>query len=271
MKEKRYHPFTSKYIIMLLAIIGFAAVFWGIFLAADYAHFIKTAVSTEAVITDTYIHHLKGSRRICDAYLEYTVDGKNYKFVIYNYASGSSYNMREKNFLGRRVKLLYNPANPAQSRTDEEPYGRSALIVMAGIASWILCAYFNRRNRYYQKLFASGAVLDAVVTDIEHKTVVYRGRTRARGIFGAGRKFANYTDEEHYSIIVCQWNNPVTGEVYVFRSVRVKEFVEPYVGQTIRVYADPSNYEKYFVDVDSLLAQPFLNGKSKPFTFTKQP
>lgn len=272
MRERRYRPYTSKYVLMFLAAASFFTVLLGLIMTVDQANFNKKAAVTEAVITDAYVRRT-GSRRsggrryVCNAYLEYAVDGKEYSCIVKNFDRSYGYTSKS-DYFGRTVTLLYDPDDPSDAR----PAGRKGAgvpLMIAGAVMAGMFTFFNRKNGYYEKLIKSGAVLDAVVVDIEHKTVVHYYRSRSRGFFGA-RGGANYTDEDNYRVIVCEWENPLTGQKYVFRSQRIKEFVEPYVGQTVRVYADPQNYEKYFVDVDDLLAKPFMNGKSKAFTYEKR-
>ncbi len=269
MREKRYQPYTHKYVLLFLAAASFVTLLLGIYKIADSAAFKKKAVETEAVITDAYIHSSSdgdaGTSYTCTAYLEYSVNGTVYNCTVRNYDRSRRY-MTESDYIGNRVPMLYDPDDPSDAR----PANRREVgvpLLIAGIATAAMCAFFYHQNNYYEKMIKNGAVLDAVVVDVEHKTVVHRYRS-GRGLSSIG---SSYTDEDYYSILVCEWENPVTKQKYIFRSQRIKEFVEPYVGQTVRVYADPRNYEKYFVDVDSLLSQPFLNGKKKPYTYKNQP
>lgn len=267
---KRYQPYTHKYVLLFLAAASFVTLLLGIYNIADSAAFKNKAVETEAVITDAYVQRRSGSRSsrrryICTAYLEYSVGGTAYSCTVRNYDRSYTY-VSESNYIGRIVPVLYDPDDPSDAR----PANRREVgvpLLIAGIATAAMFAFFYYQNNYYDKMIKNGAVLDAVVVDVEHKTVVHRYRS-GRGLSHIG---SSYTDEDYYSILVCEWENPVTKQKYIFRSQQIKEFVEPYVGQTVRVYADPRNYAKYFVDVDSLLSQPFLNGKKKPYTYKNQP
>ncbi len=268
MRERRYRPYTSKYVLLFLAAASFFTVLLGLLMVVDQANFNKKAAATEAVITDAYVRRKggrsSGRRYVCNAYLEYTVNGVTYNCTIRNFDRSYGY-ISKSDYFGRIVTLMYDPDDPSDARYADKR-GVGVPLMIAGAAMAGMFAFFYRKNGYYEKLIKNGAVLDAVVVDIEHKTVVHYYRSRSRGAFGT-RGGTNYTDEDNYRIIVCEWENPLTGQKYVFRSRRIKEFVEPYVGQTVRVYADPQNYEKYFVDVDDLLAKPFTNGKSKAFSY----
>jgi len=259
MRERRYMPRTSKYVILFLAAASLATLLLGIYMTVENAAFKKKALETEAVITDAFVRRRSGSgkhsgkRHVCDAYMEYVIDGVTYNCTVDNYDRSYGY-ISESDYIGRTVILLYDPDDPTNARPADSR-GVGVPLIAVGIITAGVCVFFYMQGNYYERLIKSGAVLDAVVVDVEHKTVVQYSRYEA------------FRDEEHYRILVCEWENPITKQKYIFRSKRIKEFVEPYVGQTVRVYADPKNYERYFVDVDDLLDKPFMNGKSKPFTY----
>jgi hypothetical protein len=53
--------------------------------------------------------------------------------------------------------------------------------------------------------------------------------------------------------IVCQWLNPVTNTVYVFRSYNLWFDPAEYISRkTLDVLVDPSNYKRYLVDTSFL-------------------
>ncbi len=269
MRERRYLPYTKNSFLVTLAVIAFVTLLIAICLTVDYANFKRKAEAVDAVVTDAYVfRHTRrsnGRRRTrysCTLYLEYTVNGETYKYTISDY-DRSSVHLSEDDYIGMTVPILYNTDDPSDAR--EAKPRTTAPFVITGIGAGLLWLILSYRNKYYERMIKNGAVLDAVVVDVEHKTTVHYSRYRSRMLPGVD----SFRDEEHFSIIVCEWENPVTKQKYVFRSQKVSEFVEPYVGQTVRVYADPQNYEKYFVDVDYLLDQPFMNGKSKPFTYQK--
>ncbi len=270
MRERRYLPYTKNSVLVTLAVVSFVTLLIAICLAVDYANFKRKSETVNAVVTDAYVSHRtrrsRGRRRSsgysCTVYLEYTVDGETYKYTIHDYDRSSIY-ISEDDYIGMTVPILYNTDDPSDAR--EAKQRTTAPFVITGIGAGVLCLILSYRNKYYERMIKNGAVLDAVVVDVEHKTEVRYSRYRSRMFSGVD----GFRDEEHFSVIVCEWENPITKQKYVFRSQKVSEFVEPYVGQTIRVYADPQNYEKYYVDVDYLLAQPFMNGKNKHFTYPK--
>lgn len=269
MRERRYLPYTKNSVLVTLAVVAFVTLLIAVCFAADYANFKRKAETAEAVVTDASVYRSsrrsgrrRSSRYICTVYLEYTVDGETYNCTISDFDRSSIY-ISENDYIGMIVPILYNTDDPSDAR--EAKPRATAPFVITGIAAGLLCLVLKYRNNYYERMIKNGAVLDAVVVDVEHKTTVHYSRYRSHRLPGVD----SFRDEEHFSIIVCEWENPVTKQKYVFRSQKVSEFVEPYVGQTVRVYADPQNYEKYFVDVDFLLDRPFMNGKSKPFTYQK--
>ncbi len=214
-------PHTSKYFILALVPVSLVLIFWGIFLSADYNIFMKDAVNAVGVITDVYIS-TSDDKDVCNAYVEYVVDGVSYEYYIHRYDRG--YLLHKNDYIGNMVELLYSSKNPAKARLAEAPYAKSIYMLLAGIAAAVLCYVLYRKNKNFDRIIQNGITLDAIITKIE------------------------------------------TVNEYEFKSIQIKEFVEPYVGRTIKVYVDPDNYSKYFVNVNSILAQPF-NEKTKPFSY----
>ncbi len=256
MREKRYSPFVNKYLLMILAAVSVITLLVGICKTIDHISFNRTALETKAVITDAYVGYSSGdgAEKYCDAYMEYTVDGVTYNCFVENFDTTYDMSVSKRDYIGMKTTLLYDPKYPSDVRLITGNPGITLIAVGLIMAAGCVFLYF--RNGYYERMIKNGAVLDAEIVDVECKI------TEEYDEFGCEKNYC--------SILVCEWVNPLTGQKYVFRSQRIKEFVEPYVGQTVRVYADPQNYEKYFVDVDDLLAKPFMNGKSKAFTYEKR-
>lgn len=257
MSEKKYLPHTSKYFILALVPVSLVLIFWGIFLSADYNIFMKDAVNAVGVITDVYIS-TSDDKDVCNAYVEYVVDGVSYEYYIHRYDRG--YLLHKNDYIGNMVELLYSSKNPAKARLAEAPYAKSIYMLLAGIAAAVLCYVLYRKNKNFDRIIQNGITLDAIITKIE---TVNEYELGIQGFLGT-RRFDDEPDP--IFVIVCEWENPVTGQKYEFKSIQIKEFVEPYVGRTIKVYVDPDNYSKYFVDINSILAQPF-NEKTKPFSY----
>ena len=57
--------------------------------------------------------------------------------------------------------------------------------------------------------------------------------------------------------ILCEWCNPVSGQVHKFSSLAKDNALPNYIGKSVKVYVDPNDYSKYYVDVDSVINQPF--------------
>ncbi len=134
----------QKYVTLALIPISVILILWGIFLSVSYSSFVKTAVEIDGVISDVNIIHGK-SHDYLDAYITYTVDGIEYEYYYESYET--EHNIHRKDYEGLRVKLLYDPENPAKVRLpDRPPYAYSVVMVIAGIASAVL--YFVLKKRY---------------------------------------------------------------------------------------------------------------------------
>ncbi len=253
MREKRFSPFVNKYLILILAAVSILTFLFGIFRTIDHISFTETALETEAVITDAYVGYESGdnSGKYCDAYMEYIVDGVTYNCLVENFDTTADLSVSKRDYIGLKTTLLYDPEYPSDVRFKTNNPG--IILIAVGLLAAGACVYLYRRNGYYERLIKNGAVLDAEIVDVECKI------TEKYDEFGCEKKY--------YSILVCEWVNPLTGQKYTFRSPQTEAFLKPFLGQTVRVYADPQNYEKYFIDMDRLLEQPVVNGKNKHLTY----
>ncbi len=245
MREKRFSPFVNKYLLLILAAVSIITLLVGICKTIDHISFNRTALETEAVITDAYVGYSSGddAEKYCDAYMEYIVDGVTYNCFVENFDTTYDLSVSKRDYIGLKTTLLYDPEYPSDVRFKTNNPGITLITV--GLLAAAACVFLYRRNGYYEKLIKNGAVIDAEIVDVECKM------TEEYDEFGCKKKY--------YSILVCEWVNPLTGQKYTFRSPRTEAFLEPFVGRTVRVYADPKNYEKYFIDVDRLLEQPVMN------------
>lgn len=262
MSRTKYVPHTNKYLLLALVPISLIFIIRGIFLTADYRNFIKNAEYTTGEIVDVSIYHSSKRRKKCNAEVEYTVDGKTYSFVIRNYDRGR--HLYRNDYIGDSVSVMYNKTYHDKARSTREPYVESVLMIGGGITAAVMCFVLYKKNKGYDKIIENGITLDAVITRVENVNEFELNTYK----FTKYTKYGRYRDEpEPLYVIVCQWENPVSGQVHEFRSIRLKEFLEPYVGRNITVYVDPNDYSKYFVDVNTILGQSFST-KAKPFNYS---
>lgn len=114
----------SKRVHILMSIIGVMIIIMGIWVQINNTKYLKTASTTEAVIT-------KIERDIDDdyeVYITYNVDNVNYNGVLGEYSSG----MRT----GQKITIYYNPENPSDCRGKSTDFA-GLLCVGFGIV-WII-------------------------------------------------------------------------------------------------------------------------------------
>lgn len=252
----RHTPFSDKYFILALVPLAVILIAIGLFLTIDYKHFRSNAVVTMGWIKKEYVHEDLESDRYnsCDVLVAYKAGDNEYHLYISNYEKGRK--VRRGIYEGRGVEVMYDKNHPAESRTTEEPYRKSMLIVGAGVLSLLLSFHLYRRNHRYDRIIRNGIIIDATVTEV---VAAYSDSTNVFShmidkLFSHGMSPAvNYGKNGK---ILCEWINPVSGKVYKFSSLAMDNAIRAYIGKSIKVYVDPNDYSKYYVDVDSVIKQP---------------
>ncbi|MBQ7980972.1 MAG: hypothetical protein IJ305_05115, partial [Oscillospiraceae bacterium] len=116
--------------------------------------------------------------------------------------------------------------------------------------------HLHKRNHRYDKIIRNGIILDATVTEVvsAHSDNTNFFSYMIDKLFSHGMSpRVNYGKGGK---LLCEWHNPVSGETHKFSSLSMDNAVRAYVGKNIKVYVDPNDYSKYFVDVDSVINQP---------------
>lgn len=100
-----------------------------------------------------------------------------------------------------------------------------------GFVIWLI-----RKNKAIKKVIEGGYTVNAVISDI-----VINNSIEING----GNPY----------VISCQYQDPRTGILHIFRSKNIMFFPRGLVGSTVRVFVDPQNFKNYYVDIDSMLPQ----------------
>ncbi len=110
--------------------------------------------------------------------------------------------------------------------------GLGLLETVVGIS--ILVWYFKKTG-YQKKLYEAGRYITLPVSEIRMDT-----RVRING--------------RHPYVAEAQYMDPVTKEVYVFRSRSLMyNPANMLIDGTVRVYVDSENYKRYYMDIDSAM------------------
>ncbi len=252
----RHTPFSDKYFVLALVPLAVILIAVGLFLTIDYEHFRSNAVVTMGWIKKEYVHESLESSRYnsCNVLVAYKAGDKEYHLYISNYEKGRK--VRRGLYEGRGVEVMYDKNHPAESRTTEEPYQKSMLLIGAGAVLLLLSLHLHKRNQRYDKIIRNGIIIDATVTEVAeaHADGLGAFHYLIDKLFSHGMSPAvNYGKNGK---ILCEWHNPITGQIHKFSSLAMDNSIRAYVGKSIKVYVDPNDYSKYYVDVDSVINQP---------------
>ena len=146
---------------------------------------------------------------------------------------------------GQTVKVLYDPANPSVVKTESTNSVWGGTVASSLFAVIFLMIgggglfFIIRREKEiaWLKQFGERIKADFLSVDEQvHRSNSKSGRTRKR-----------YTYR-----ITCQWLNPMTREVHIFKSESLKyhpgEFTR---GRDLDVYIDRDNPKRYYVDLST--------------------
>lgn len=209
----------------------------GIVLSSEAYSFRRNAEETTAVVTEIEILTTRrkygGENHNRMAYAQYTVDGEVYNSRL----SGFYPNLSE----GQQIQIIYNPENPASARSaDYKSKGESFIpvsVIFIVLGSLLLAASLMTGGagiRTNGRLVSDGIPVTAVIISVTLDTTVkIKGKYPYKAL--------------------CEADNPVTGERFLYNSHGVEENIRHLVGKGVTVYCDPEDREKYYVDLDSVL------------------
>lgn len=232
---------TLTIITAVFSLIG--ATFFGIALFSfiHTQNFIKTAASSEGVVLElkTVESSLRKSRGFTYAPVVKfkTPDGKDIQFQ-----SSTSSNPPEFS-VGQTVPVLYNRSNPQEAQVDSfvqlwllpTVFGGFGIIFMVvGATLFVIPLLSNKNEKWLQE---NGQKIQTKFSNVEWNTSL------------------TVNGQSPY-IIVSQWREPASYEVYTFRSQNIwfnpEEFIKSSGTKLIDVYVDPKNMKKHYMDISFL-------------------
>ena len=208
--------------------------------AATFLHtrdFVKNSSAGEGVVIDLVWRESSGRSRGGAYYprVRFRTDsGQEFVFV-------SSTGSRPASFqVGERVHVLYSPDNPTRARIDS--FGSLwVLPLVFGSLGLVFCSvglgpllWQKRAQQRDDWLRANG---QRIIADFERVELNTSLRVNGRCPYR----------------IVCQWLDPASNRVHVFRSHNLWYDPQRYIqGNTMLVLVDPANPKRYFVDTSFL-------------------
>ena len=141
--------------------------------------------------------------------------------------------------VGERVDVLYDPAQPLGARTatffgqhiGSFVFGILGLVFSAVGYLWLYVV--RRRAALEEELRRFGRRIDAKFVEVERRMNI-----QVNGV--------------HPWRLVCQWQDPGSQEVHVFRSGNLWFDPSEYVSETVPVFVDRNDLRRYYVDLSSL-------------------
>lgn len=214
----------------IFLIVGIVFVVFGIFSQISTSKFLKTAVKTNATITNIIVSRDSDGDLYHNVSVSFVADGKVYEGTLNEYNS----NM----YVGGSTTIYYNPDNPDNFIGNGGKSFNYIFIVLgfAFISVAILVMYrFAKKKQEKFRLQKEGICLTAKISNI-HKdfNCSYNGRN---------------PDVIECS---CEYN----GKIYTFISEHiladVKSICESKNITELEVLVDPNNFDKYYVNIEPL-------------------
>ncbi len=214
---------VEKLMGIVFGSIGLVMLTIGIVIAIVQISFINSAEEVYATITD-----ISGGERSGTEFT-YTYDGEEYEEWLSVYSSTFH--------RGDKVKVYVDKENPR--RVEPASFLFFPVYITGGIGAVFFAFGFmffmiaKSQNKKKKRLMAEGRKLYAEVT-------------------GGSMNFNYRVNGRHPFKLECQYTDTYTGAVYLFSSDNT--WVDPnlYIGKQVVVYADSTDFSKYYVDMDSL-------------------
>ena len=104
-------------------------------------------------------------------------------------------------------------------------------------------------------LVGIGFLIFVGIKDKKKKELIQNGNMIYAEVTGGSEVFNVQVNGRHPWKLECKYEDPFSGEIYLYSSRNV--FLDPYlyIGQQIAVYVDKNDPSKYYVDIQSLRQQ----------------
>jgi len=237
---------VEKFVPGLFALIGLGLLIASIFLFLNTRNFINAS----AKATGTVIAH--ASSRSSDGDLTYspvvsfkTPDGRTIEFQS---QTGSS---RPSPAVGQTVEILYNPQHPQEAEINSF----SSLWILPIILSGLGAGFFIIGTTVFMVFRGTGKAEEKVerLKEAEVERLRREGRRLMTKFDSVIRDSSLEMDGREPYRIVTQWHDRDTNKIHLFESEEIwfnpEEFIK---SEQIAVYVDPSDLQKYVMDISFL-------------------
>ena len=230
---------TTNLLGIVFLLVGVIMIVASVCTFVGEKQFEAKAEKTTAVITeidryttgsgdDRTTHH--------DVYVEYRVDRQVYNCMLNTYTSSM--------YEGKEIEVMYDPENPGDVRVSN--YIAPIILVFmglifGGVGGGLFFANIAAGSKR-KKLMANGERLSGTITDVITVTNV---RINGRHPYKAEIEVVD----------------PYTGETYLYSSRQVINDISYMVGSTVDVYVAPDDKSRYYVDLESVVADEYSDTK----------
>ncbi|MFN8355131.1 MAG: DUF3592 domain-containing protein [Spirosomataceae bacterium] len=203
------------------------------FLVYSQYQFLSSSVKTTGVVIDNIGQRSKKSTTYTPVIAFQTANGKPITFQGSVSSSPPAFDINEK------VEVYYNPANPQEAA------------IGTFFQLWFLPLIFG----------ILGTIFSSIGLGFGVSALLHRRKIASLSLNGQRIKAHLQSVQLDRSIrsgnrspfrIYCQWQDSLTGNLYVFKSDALWFDPSPYVGQQMDVLIDPQNPKRYWVDTSSL-------------------
>lgn len=226
MNSKRFF----KLFCAIFLIVGIILIVAGIVSQINTSNFLKTAIKTDAKITDIITSRDTDGDLNHDVYISFIVDGKTYEGRLNGYNSSM--------YTGGLTTIYYNPDNPNDFIGNDGTFFNCLLIAL-GVAfatvSIFIIHHFAKKNREKFRLQEEGICLHSKITSI-HKDLNFTYNNKNPNVIECS----------------CEYN----GKIYTFTSEHIwsdaKLICESKNITELEVLVDPEDFNKYYVNIEPL-------------------
>lgn len=238
---------VERFVPGLFSVLGLGLLIVSLFVFLNTRSFVNSS----ARATGTVVAHAQS--RSSDGDLTYapvisfrTNDGQTVEFKSRNSST------RPAHAVGETVEVLYNPRNPQEAEINSFSSLWLATIILSGLGA----GFFVVGTIVFLAFRGSGKEAETLemMQESEAERLRREGRRLMTKLDSVIRDPA-FEDEGGRAPyrIVTQWHDAVTNRVHVFESDEIgfnpEEFIK---GERIAVYVDPTDMERYVMDISFL-------------------
>lgn len=224
-----------RVIVGVFAVIGLGLFIGGMFAYRHTRHFVDTAISAQGVVTANVRSQSTAGRTTFHPRVRFrTADGQEISFISSIGTRPPVYRVNDP------VRVLYDPQDPYHASIQSLMNlwilpiilcGLGIFFGSAGVVAAVLQIVGARRKAWLQQ---NGRRILAQFTRVELNKSV-----RVNGL--------------HPYIMVCQWLDPASNRMQVFKSANIWFDPSSYISaKTLEVLVDPDNSHRYLVDTSFL-------------------